>query len=376
MKKICSGLIVNKTKIIAIYINLLYIYYILQFSHINDTFLKLILLFTYSLFPIILIAKRFSFKNFIMIGLICLFGYSITQFDSRYLSVLTIFFVLWNEDNAFIFKSLIITSSISLIIGLIVGIKHINGFSVCLGLLTYLLFLSGIVKKFKQYIIIYILLNILLIGYIRSGQAIICINFCFVLFLLIKKNHLLKMLNKKIWVFAFVLCAFLNIYLALSTHSNGFLYINKILPSSVNSTIDMLLNLLDKALNYRMSLSNISLNLFGFKLYGNVLNPDHPQLIGSYFNVDSGYLQVLQCQGLIIFITILLSFTIIMFYFYRTHKTNLIIIGLTIALWAINEDILLSPVGNILWIFLPEAINYFIETYWKKELCFLKQRKE
>lgn len=138
----------------------------------------------------------------------------------------------------------------------------------------------------------------------------------------------------------------------------------------------MLLNLLDKALNYRMSLSNISLNLFGFKLYGNVLNPDHPQLIGSYFNVDSGYLQVLQCQGLIIFITILLSFTIIMFYFYRTHKTNLIIIGLTIALWAINEDILLSPVGNILWIFLPEAINYFIETYWKKELCFLKQRKE
>ena len=158
----------------------------------------------------------------------------------------------------------------------------------------------------------------------------------------------------------------MNIYLALSIHNYGLLYLNKILPNSFNAFIENLLNRIDSLMSYRLSLSNISLNLFGFKLYANVLNPDHIQLKGSYFNVDSGYLQILQGQGLIMLILILILLTIIMFYFCQIHRWDLIIIGITISLWAINEDILISPIGNILWLYLPQAILYLKDNYIRK----------
>ena len=374
MTKISDFLKENKSKLICIYINLLYIYYIFQLSQLNESYLKLILLITYLLFPFVLIAKHINLKKIIMIGILCIFGYTITHFDSRYLTIITIFFALWEEDISYLFKPLFIVSTLALFLSILIGIDHINGLCVGLGLITYLLFLSNILKGLNVYTCIGILINIFLFGFIRSGQAIVCINFCFIFLLLLKKYQSGLFFKSRLWICSFFMCSFLNIYLALSTHNYGLLYLNKFLPNSFNLFIDSFLNKLDSLLSYRLSLSNVSLNLFGFKLYGNALNPDHPRLIGSYFNVDSGYLQILQCQGLIIFLFILIILMLIMLYFYRVGRWDLIVIGFTIALWGINEDILVSLVGNILWLFLPQSVNYIRNNYIIKRRKICTQR--
>lgn len=366
MTRMFSLLQSNKDKLVCVYINLIYLFYILQLSKINEIWIKLILLLTYLMFPFVLVGKKIDIKKIILIGLICCSVYAITRFDSRYLTITTIFFVLWKEDISYLFKSLMITSTISLCVSILIGINHINGLCIGMGLLTYLLFLSTSFQNIRIYIFILIVVDILLFGFIRAGQAIICINFCFILMLLLKTSKKSHVPNNKIWSNSFLLCGGLNIYLALSIHNYGLLYLNKILPNSFNAFIENLLNRIDSLMSYRLSLSNISLNLFGFKLYGNVLNPDHIQLKGSYFNVDSGYLQILQGQGLIMLILILILLTIIMFYFCQIHRWDLIIIGITISLWAINEDILISPIGNILWLYLPQAILYLKDNYIRK----------
>ena len=370
MNRILELLRAKKNILVYAYVNLVYLYYILQLSTIDETYIKLTLLFSYLIFPLILVAKKIQFKNIILIGLICLSGYALTRLDSRYLSIITIFFVLWEENISHLFKSLMTTSTISLLISIIIGVDHINGLCIGLGLLTYLLFLSTNFKNNNIYIYILIGINILLFGFIKAGQAIICINFCFILILLLKYSKKSYIPNKKIWSTSFLVCAALNIYLALSTHNHGLMYLNNILPSSFNTFVENLLNKIDTLMSYRLSLSNISLNLFGFKLYGNVLNPNHPQLKDAYFNVDSGYLQILQSQGFIIFIVIMILLTIIMVYFCQIRRWDLIIIGITISLWGINEDILVSPIGNILWLYLPQALDYF------RKNCILERSKK
>lgn len=360
----------NKDKLITIFLNTILIFYVLQLCNLNQNFIVLILLISYILFIPILFSKKINILSILLLTLCSLTIYTLMNFDSRYFNIILITIVLWKENLKLYLKSLFYSSLVSFGIALIIGFSHINGMSIAVGMVLFLYFMVFDQVPIKCNILLFILLNIFLFTFVKSGQSIVCINFCFISMFSLQYNIGKKLFNSKIWIIIFPLLATISIYFSLSIHNNGFLYLNTKLPQFLNALTQNFLLWLDKIMSYRLSLSNISLHRFGFKFYGNTLNYSNLNLDGSYFNVDSGYLHILQGKGSIVFLVILALLTIIILYFFKTKNYKMIVISITLALWSINEDLIMTPYRNVIWIYLADSLYYLYNKYkltdWRK----------
>lgn len=360
----------NKDKLITIFLNTILIFYVLQLCNLNQNFIVLILLISYILFIPILFSKKINILSILLLTLCSLTIYTLMNFDSRYFNIILITIVLWKENLKLYLKSLFYSSLVSFGIALIIGFSHINGMSIAVGMVLFLYFMVFDQVPTKCNILLFILLNIFLFTFVKSGQSIVCINFCFISMFSLQYNIGKKLFNSKIRIIIFPLLATISIYFSLSVHNNGFLYLNTKLPQFLNALTQNFLLWLDKIMSYRLSLSNISLHRFGFKFYGNTLNYSNLNLDGSYFNVDSGYLHILQGKGSIVFLVILALLTIIVLYFFKTKNYKMIVISITLALWSINEDLIMTSYRNVIWIYLADALYYLYNKYkltdWRK----------
>ena len=101
------------------------------------------------------------------------------------------------------------------------------------------------------------------------------------------------------------------------------------------------------------------MKIFGFSLLGGNVDLDLLHIDeNSYFYIDSGYTIMLQNWGAIFSALFLLFMTIIMYYFVKIKRYDLIISGICIALWTLNEPILNLVNYNFIIFFSAKAIRY------------------
>lgn len=90
------------------------------------------------------------------------------------------------------------------------------------------------------------------------------------------------------------------------------------------------------------------LEKFGVSLWGG--NIDYNVDTGlPYFLVDSGMMLLLQDWGIILMIAVMLLFVFLMWKLVKNRQYQYIISAIVIALWAFNEDTLLSVGTNYLF---------------------------
>lgn len=240
------------------------------------------------------------------------------------------------------------------------GYHHINGFGLHFSILMMLMCYAMKDKKIKYFNIIMVLLYLIMGLITTSGSFIICgIIFCL---LIMTQNKLLnkRIIYSKYIPYIFVICFIFNLIGAIYINVGRFQLINNITPGFLSFILEKIFGLVDILTTSRIQLANQSLFMFGFSLFGG--NVDYTLLSNThYFNLDSGYMWLLQGFGIIMTI-IFLYYTVTMLKQAQRHKDNYIIyISIIIALWAINEDILLNIGLNLSMILYSKYLNEKLE---------------
>ena len=263
-----------------------------------------------------------------------------------------------NVDYQVILKGMLWTKLFSfIVVMLFVGYNHINGVALHLEILI-LLYISSKEEKIKRHDIFGIIfLYIISSFYTNTGSMILCGGI--MVFLLIFRNNKKeeKMLYSKMTCYIFLSAMLLNIifvmFRLITLKANIFI---------VNYIIDFV----DEMTTSRLTLAAYSIKKFGISLIGG--NIDYSKLDvgeGKYFNLDSGYMWLIQGCGIILSVVFIYLTIIMIKYLIETKKKMMIISVIVIALWAINEDILMSIGTNFGFLVMGNAINYKIR--WKKE---------
>lgn len=233
------------------------------------------------------------------------------------------------------------------------GYVHRNYLSINIGVLTFLLLLMYYPKNKKKAYILASLLFVFGVIISKSGSMIICGGIGLLLYLFLDTKFEQKILESKIICFIFPIALFLNwllvvLYAAYGYNDSNFYFIKNFVPYALSSKINIFLIWLNKFVSGRINLAAFSLRKFGVSLLGG--NIDYTVNTGlPYFLVDSGMMLLLQDWGIILTIAVMILFVFLMWRLMKNRQYQLIISGIVIALWAMNEDTLLSLGTNYLF---------------------------
>ena len=344
-------------------IGLVVLYYSLQFSIHFVSVMKMFLMFGF-LFGLVFLLLNLSIKKAILTYIFLPVILILVNFDTRFVSIYLFSVIVYIDKENFLkyLKIIFFINFVNTIFILVSGYSHINGLAMQLGvdIILCIIVYENLIKK--KHIVALLGFTIVVFLFTNVAQFLICMGLYLGLLLLRDNYYIIKVLESKLIAFSFVGAAVANIFFSISLHSNilG-------LPNFLFELVRNFSMKLDALMNYRLSLSQISLNLFGFSLFGNVLNYEDPRLQEGYFNVDSGYVQLLQTKGLFVFVVTLILFTCIIYFFQKRQMYTMIIMSITLALWGINEDIILSTKINIALLYSGFAV--------KNVLDLIKQRK-
>lgn len=242
------------------------------------------------------------------------------------------------------------------------GYGHINGIALHGGIIL-LLYICKLDKGLKWINILIVLIGFLgIVLYTDSGSAKIAMVSTIILVVLVKLKKLKWLYKSKIITFSYPIAMFINFYCAKSISLGGKMpFIGNILPERINSCFFELVVFLDKATTSRLTLASYSLNNFGISLWGN--NVDYSILnlgYGGYFNLDSGFMWLLQGWGIFMTVIFCIMTVYMMIYFIRNEKYNYVVAGIVIALWGINEDMILSVGTNFLLVFMLKSMSDYL----------------
>lgn len=253
------------------------------------------------------------------------------------------------------------------------GYHHINGLALHIGVLL-LLYVSKTNFKLKvKQIILLFLLYVIFFVITDSGSFKICIGLLLLLILFSRIRFGEKILNSKLWIYIFPVMMFFNVYAALNLERKKILIIGNALSVKTNEQIHALIQLLDKYTTGRITLGCYSLKVFGVSALGGNVNYSKLSLQDDqYFNLDSGYLWLLQEWGWIATIVVMVLFCVLMWYLIKERKTNIIICAIALSCWAINEDMFLSIGTNFLILLIGPAIRKIISKRWKMKNGYSK----
>lgn len=166
----------------------------------------------------------------------------------------------------------------------------------------------------------------------------------------------------KSWVIKliFPICCVLNYFFAECVGNLSVPIIGNIISPTWNNHVVAFAKVLDYLMSSRLILTYQSLQYFGFSLFGGNIDVESLNLDEhSYFYLDSGYAHILQGWGLIFLLLLLIVMTLIMCYFIKIERYDLVTIGIAIALWAVNEPILNIVCWNFAILYGGRAIYYF-----------------
>lgn len=249
------------------------------------------------------------------------------------------------------------------------GYGHINGVAIHGGILL-LIYICKRDKKLKWMNIIAVFIGFMILSlYTNSGSAKIAMICTMILLLSIKLNKFQWLYKSKIIIYTYPIALFVNYFCAVTIGTAGKIaFIGSIIPYKINSYIYEFILFLDKVTTSRLTLANYSLANFGVSFWKGNIDFSILELgEGGYFNLDSGFMWLLQGWGGFMTIIFCIMTIFLIRYFIKYEKYNYVITAVVIALWGINEDILLSVGTNFLIIFMLKSIlSYLNEKKIKK----------
>lgn len=254
------------------------------------------------------------------------------------------------------------------------GYVHLNYLSMNIGVI--LLLVMYITYPHSRLKALGLGLVILVFGVLisKSGSMLICGGVGFILYVTLNTKMVQNVLTSKAMILLFPGILFINWLLAALYAAYGYLIsdfniVKLILPEKYSLGVLHVINTLNRFLSGRINLAAFSMGKFGFSLWGG--NIDYTVDTGlPYFLVDSGMILLLQEWGIIISVIIMLLFVFLMRRLVKEKKYRLIMSAIIIALWAFNEDTLMSVGTNYLFYVIGNEIKLLSKNRkiheWKK----------
>lgn len=329
------------------------IFYTLQGSKLYSGRLKILLLIA-AVMAVFAITKKTKKKITQQALLLTVFGALVsisiinTQ-DSRVLIALLAVGIGLAYDLKEIMMTVFITKlGTFLAVMLAGGYSHINGVALQSGvlILLYITIMEEFGKGNFFGLIGCVLSYVIFSLYTKSGSLIICGGFAILALLLKNQKFIRKLLLSEIFRFTFLILLSVNVICANLFYKKNSLVVSKIL------------NILDVFVTHRIELASYSLKHFGVSWLGGNVEYDLQSFVsGSYFNLDSGYMWLLQGGGILLTIVFILGTIVMLTYFLKKEKYSMMVVSIAIALWAMNEDILLSIGTNFLLYYIGVALK-------------------
>lgn len=281
----------------------------------------------------------------------------IKNHDTRLLISTLAIFVGMHVSSKFLFSWLFWIKLICYIFVLLAGgYNHINGVALHGGVLI-LLFIAYEKDNLNRNKIVGLwIAYILLAFYTKSGSMIICGGVALLLITFVKTNIIKKILLSKMSQMIFPIALIMNLFAALWYGQILFQEVHVTFPT-ISNAITSIVEILDIFTSSRISLTSYSLVRFGVSILGGNIDYSALQLYGGYFNLDSGMIWLIQGWGIVMTVAYMSLSVFMLNYLIKTKQCNLIIAAIVIALWAINEDMLLSAGTNFLFFVIGAGLN-------------------
>lgn len=359
-----------KSTDILLYLYLLFVmlYYTTNNSYMGTDIRDFIILFAMVIGIVkVFMALKVDLKT---LAVLCIFGVIVIQNflhnkDSRILVAFLSILCALNEDRSKIINGMLYSKLFTFVAVVLLGggYRHINQFALQAGMILLLYFCKREKHGYDWYIKLFMcfLSTIIICLYTDSGSAKVCLALCIVLYALKKTKTGIKILKTKIIMLLFPIALFFNYFFAIGVGEGEIPFVGQYFSEGINRFYINLVRILDVATSRRLTLVKSSFIRFGGSwLGGNVdystLNLQH----GQYFLLDSGFIWLIQGWGYLMCILMMVLLVILMRYFNEIEEYNYIIAGIGIALWAINEDMLVSVGTNFLLFFIGQAIWYYV----------------
>lgn len=349
---------INKNDILPLMFCILTsIYYTLKGWKYNFGYLELFLgLGAFFGFLHIFRYMRTSIKSFIMllpIMIVIVYRLSLNSDTRLAISLLAIFIgksVDFNKISRWIFSTKTFVFIFALLIG---GYDHKNYIAVNIGVLMFLELYIYYEENKKRAMSIAIAMYMFAVMVSGSGAMIICAGVGLILYMFLDIPFAKKYFFKKPIAFIFPFVLFINWFLVVLYAAYGyanphFYFIKKYVPAGLATKLPVYMVGINRFLSGRINLAAYSLEKFGVSLWGG--NIDYSVDTGlPYFLIDSGMMLLIQDGGIILTIVLMIFLTFMMWKLVEKKEYFLIISGVVIALWAFNEDTLLSVGTNYMY---------------------------
>lgn len=351
----------KKNEIFAlIFVILVQIFYMLQGTKVYNSYFSLFLVVAIIASSFFLVSKRITLYNknkfiliiFILMVMLAFYMNRDTRLPIAMLALLVGMFVDENRMVSWLFWIRFFLLSVVI---LIAGYHHKNTLAMHGGitLLLYAMYAQQKgVKDFKQ---IMLLAYVILVIYTKSGSMAICGGIGVLLFLLENKKGIRKILLSKIVCAIYPVLLFCNIFSAMLVNQSDLSRWG--IDISVPIILRKLVAWLDVFTSFRLSLAQYSLQKFGISLLGNNVDFNKLQLNdGGYFSLDSGLMWLIQQWGIIMTVIFCVLTIVYIRYLQRMEKYSFLILTVVIAVWSLNEDILVSAGINIAFFFMGKSL--------------------
>lgn len=116
--------------------------------------------------------------------------------------------------------------------------------------------------------------------------------------------------------------------------------------SSMYDTSDMRWVALNGLLNNRLLMNKIGLEKFGLTLFGQTIVSNTNVQSGEYFFIDSGYMNLLLRNGIVVFVLVLALYMFLLRNSIEVQNRVLAIWLICVCIYSIVNGVLLSPVTN------------------------------
>lgn len=242
------------------------------------------------------------------------------------------------------------------------GFGHINGMALHGGILI-LLYLCKNEKNFSpRKMILAFLSYIVIFLYSNTGTLLVSIGVALLLVVLIHYEFGRKLCSSVFVMWIYPICLLFYYLFVPGVLIGEIPWIGKWLPDAVNAAYALFSKWLDGVMSYRLTLVAYSWQQFGVSLWGGNVNYNKLNIgQGGYFNLDSGLMWLVQGGGILLTIIFMILSVILMRYLIREKHYCYVIAGITIALWAISEEMLQGIGTNFLIFFMGKAVVDFVE---------------
>lgn len=322
---------------------LITIYYSIQNTPLYFAEAKLMLYFSLVLAGICIFFKPLKVEHvllYIVITSVLVFITLINK-GSYLLIIAVVIFICRDVNKENLLKLVFGIKILILLLGIflhVYGSNNSTSLFIGMLILTYIVFDRQHIGIMK----IYVLFSVDIILYLitNCGSGLICLTISVLLLLGTKFKFIKKFLTSKIIEWIYPIMLFITYITTLWKHIGQIPLIGNYIGQSLNEHLFYILNIIDKVTSYRISLNEITYRLFDIGWFGSDI--DESIIKYGYYYLDSGYFSLLYDSGILVTIVFMIMSVLMMKYFIKDKNYVCIIAGISIALWAFNEPILLS----------------------------------